>query len=182
MIPGYPVESPRQAFGRIAIVDDDPDDVFFLQHQLRRIGVTCPICTFADGVEAMTFFRQTAAAEDRSLLPQILFLDINMPGATGFSVLCWVREQEFLKTVKVVILSGSGDPGDVALAGELSADAYVAKHPSPSKLATIIARVAPGLMPPDRGARKPAERSRARPTTEADAHPVHAHDQHSRAA
>ena len=177
MIPGYPVESPRRPFGRIAIVDDDPEDVFFLQHQLRRIGVNCPICTFADGVEAMTFLRQTAATDNQSLLPDILFLDINMPGATGFSVLCWVREQDFLKTVKVVILSGSGDPGDVALAGELSADAYVTKHPSPSKLATVVARIAPGLVPPDHGTRKPAERSHPLlPSTEA--HPV----SHSRAA
>lgn len=182
MIPGYPVEFPRRAFGRIAIVDDDPDDVFFCQHQLRRIGVTCPICTFGDGLEVMTFFRQAAATEDRSLLPEILFLDINMPGATGFSVLCWVREQEFLKTLKVVILSGSGDPGDVSLAGELSANAYVAKHPSPSKLAELIARIAPGLMPPDRGARNQAEPSGSRPVPETDGHPVHAHDHRSRAA
>lgn len=181
MIPGYPVESPRRVFGRIAIVDDNPDDVFFLQHQLRRIGVNCPICTFPDGLEAMTLFRQAAAVEDRSLLPQILFLDINMPGATGFSVLCWVREQEFLKSLKIVILSGSGDPGDVALAGELSADAFVTKHPSPSKLAKILARLAPGLMPPDRGARQPAEPSRA-PVTETDAHPVRARGHRSRAA
>jgi CheY-like chemotaxis protein len=181
MIPGYPVERPQRAFGRIAIVDDNPDDVFFLQHQLRRIGVNCPICTFSDGLEAMTFFRQAAAVEDRSLIPQILFLDINMPGATGFSVLCWVREQEFLKSLKVAILSGSGDPGDVALASELSADAFVAKHPSPSKLATILARLAPGLMPPDRSAPQTAEPSRA-PVTAADAHPVHAHRHRARAA
>ncbi len=182
MIPGYPVEFPRRAFGRIAIVDDDPDDVFFFQHQLRRIGVTCPVGVFDDGLEAMTIFRQTAAAEDRSLLPEILFLDINMPGATGFSVLCWVREQEFLKTLKVVILSGSSDPGDVVLADELSADAYVAKHSSPSKLAQLIARLAPGLMPPDRGARNLAEPSRILSVTETEADPVHARDHSSRAA
>ncbi len=182
MISGYPVEFPLRAFGRIAIVDDNPDDVFFCQHQLRRIGVTCPICTFGDGLEAMTFFRQAAAVEDRGLLPEILFLDINMPGATGFSVLCWVREQEFLKFVKVVILSGSGDPGDVSLAGELSADAYVAKHPSPSKLAQLIARIAPGLIPPDRGALNRAEPSRILSETEPEADPVHADDHRSRAA
>lgn len=131
----------------IAIVDDEPDDVFFLQQQLRRIGVTCPIATFSDGHEAMNRLRHLAEKPGAPALPVVLFLDINMPGPTGFSVLCWLREQEQLKNLKVVMLSGSGDPGDVALATTLTADAYVAKHPSPSQLEKVITRLAPALLP-----------------------------------
>lgn len=138
--------SPRQIFGRIAIVDDNPDDIFILQHQLRRLGLTCPIATFSDGHDAMAFLRQTAENGGRSSLPDILFLDINMPGATGFSVLCWLREQEALKNLKVVILSGTCDPGDVALATALTADAYMTKQPSLDHLANILNRFAPDLL------------------------------------
>lgn len=138
--------APR-AVSSILIVDDEVDDVFFLQHQLRRIGVICPIATFGDGHEAMNRLRQLAAKANAATLPEVLFLDINMPGPTGFSVLCWLREQEALKNLKVVMLSGSGDPGDVALATTLTADAYIAKHPSPSQLEKIIARLAPALLP-----------------------------------
>lgn len=140
-------ESPRRNFGRIAIVDDNPDDIFILQRQLRRLGITCPIATFSDGHDAMAFLRQTAENTDPAALPQILFLDINMPGATGFSVLCWVREQDALKNLKVVILSGTSDPGDVALATALTADAYVAKQPSMDHLVGILQRFAPDLLP-----------------------------------
>lgn len=140
-------ETPRRNFGRIAIVDDNPDDIFILQRQLRRLGITCPIATFSDSHDAMEFLRHTAANAGRSALPEILFLDINMPGATGFSVLCWLREQEALKNLKVVILSGTSDPGDVALATALSANAYLAKQPSLEYLGTILNRFAPGLLP-----------------------------------
>jgi CheY-like chemotaxis protein len=141
-------ESPRRVFGRIAIVDDNPDDIFILQRQLRRLGITCPIATFSDGHDAMAFLRQTAETTGRESLPELLFLDINMPGATGFSVLCWLREQEALKNLKVVILSGTSDPGDVALATALTADAYLAKQGSKDLLFGVLNRFAPDLLPP----------------------------------
>lgn len=147
MSPAHLHDSPRRIFGRIAIVDDNPDDIFILQRQLRRLGITCPIATFSDGHDAMSFLRHTAAENGRSSLPEILFLDINMPGATGFSVLCWLREQDALKSLKVVILSGTSDPGDVALATALTADAYVAKQASLESLSLLLQRFAPGLLP-----------------------------------
>lgn len=147
MTPAQYNDSPRRIFGRIAIVDDNPDDIFILQRQLRRLGITCPIATFSDGHDAMAFLRQTAESDGRNSLPEILFLDINMPGATGFSVLCWLREQDALKNLKVVILSGTSDPGDVALATALSADAYVAKQASMDHLGNILNRFAPTLLP-----------------------------------
>lgn len=159
MSPAQRNETPRRIFGRIAIVDDNPDDIFILQRQLRRLGITCPIATFSDGHDAMAFLRQTAECSGRTSLPELLFLDINMPGATGFSVLCWLREQDALRNLKVVMLSGTSDPGDVALATALSADAYVTKQPSIDHIATLLNRFAPDLLPHP---------------SEADLHAVHA--------
>lgn len=147
MSPAQLHETPRRIFGRIAIVDDNPDDIFILQRQLRRLGITCPIATFSDGHDAMAFLRRSAEENGRGALPEILFLDINMPGATGFSVLCWLREQDVLKNLKVVILSGTSDPGDVALATALSADGYISKQASMDSLAGILHRFAPDLLP-----------------------------------
>ena len=141
------IDTPLRAFGRIAIVDDNPDDIFLLQRQLRHLGITCPIATFSDGHDAMAFLRQTAEAIGRSSLPELVFLDINMPGATGFSVLCWLREHDALKNLRVVILSGTSDPGDVALATALTADAFLAKQASSEKLAYMLRRFAPELLP-----------------------------------
>lgn len=147
MTPAHSNDTPRRIFGRIAIVDDNPDDVFILQRQLRRLGISCPIATFTDSHDAMAFLRHTAEIDGRSSLPELLFLDINMPGATGFSVLCWLREQDALKNLKVVILSGTCDPGDVALATALTADAYMAKQATLDKLGGILQRFVPGLLP-----------------------------------
>lgn len=147
MTPVPPNPPPPRVSGRIAIVDDNPDDVFILQRQLRQLGLACPISTFSDGHDAMAFLRHIAETEGRCCLPEMVFLDINMPGATGFSVLCWLREQESLRNLRVVILSGTCDPGDVALATALTADAYVTKQPSLDQLSQILRRFVPDLLP-----------------------------------
>ncbi|HEY1107670.1 MAG TPA: response regulator [Opitutaceae bacterium] len=138
--------SPR-APSRIAIIDDNPDDIFILQRQLRRLGVTCPIATFHDGHDAMTYLKQVSTGHGKKALPDLLFLDINMPGTTGFSVLCWLRDHQETHHLKVVILSGTSDPGDVALATALTANSYLAKHASLTGLLGILTRLTPQLLP-----------------------------------
>ncbi|MES2695428.1 MAG: response regulator [Verrucomicrobiota bacterium] len=140
-------DTPRPAPGRVVIVDDNPDDIFILQRQLRRLGVSCPITAFQDGHDAMEFLRKTAETQGRAALPELLFLDIHMPGTTGFSVLCWLREHEATHAIKIVILSGTSDPGDVALATALSANAYLTKHSALSGLANVVNRFIPHLLP-----------------------------------
>ncbi|HEY1110095.1 MAG TPA: response regulator [Opitutaceae bacterium] len=144
----HPNENSLRAPGRIAIIDDNPDDIFILQRQLRRLGVTCPIATFHDGHNAMTYLKQVSSGHGRKALPDLLFLDINMPGTTGFSVLCWLRDHHATHHLKVVILSGTSDPGDVALATALTANSYLAKHASLTGLLGIVTRLAPHLLPP----------------------------------
>lgn len=147
MSTAHPNETSPRAPGRIAIIDDNPDDIFILQRQLRRLGITCPIATFHDGHDAMTYLKQVSTGHGRKALPDLLFLDINMPGTTGFSVLCWLRDHHATHHLKVVMLSGTSDPGDVALATALAANSYLAKHPSLTGLLSIVTRLAPQLLP-----------------------------------
>lgn len=151
-----PNDISTRAPSRIAIIDDNPDDIFILQRQLRRLGVSCPIATFHDGHDAMTYLKQVSSGHGRKALPDLLFLDINMPGTTGFSVLCWLRDHHETHHLKIVILSGTSDPGDVALATALTADSYLAKHAGLTGLGGIMTRLAPQLLPAVTAAPAPA--------------------------
>ncbi len=148
-----PVDTPLRPFPRITIVDDCADDLFLLLRQLRHLGVACPVATFTDSLEAMAFLRQRAVATGPANLPELLFLDLHLPGATGFSILCWLREHEALRHLKVVIISGTSDPGDVALATALSADAYLSKQSPIGSLVQVLARCVPDLIPSESTAR-----------------------------
>ena len=56
-----------------------------------------------------------------------MFLDVKMPGVTGFDVLCWVGEHPECSVLPTMMLSSSDDEGDVKLAYELGANGYFVK-------------------------------------------------------
>lgn len=134
--------------GPIVVADDSEDDIYFLQRHLAELGVTAPVVVLRDGYETIEHLRSVARSGHGEPLPSILFLDLRMPRATGFSVLCWLREQPELADLKVVILSDSEDPCDVALAAELEADAFVAKQPDAEALSELLQRFAPAVLAP----------------------------------
>lgn len=131
----------------ILLADDNTEDLFFLRRKLARIGVTNPIVSVEDGFEAIRVLKacgRTAGAPN--LVPCILFLDINMPGVTGFSVLAWLRANDALNSVKVVMVSDSGEPCDIQLATELGANAYLIKYPSSESLAKVLSDLDPSIV------------------------------------
>jgi CheY-like chemotaxis protein len=134
--------------GPIVIADDNIDDVFFLRRKLKELDVNAPIIVLRDGHETIEYLKQVCLDNRVDLFPEIIFLDLKMPRATGFSVLCWLREQESFQGLKVVILSDSDDPGDVALAIDLNADAYMAKQPNLADLADTLRKFAPAVLHP----------------------------------
>lgn len=71
-------------------------------------------------------------------MPLFVFLDLKMPGLDGFDVLHWIRHQEALRRLIVVVLSTSTAEQDVSKAFDLGADAYLPKFPPVSEIQTIF--------------------------------------------
>ncbi len=72
----------------------------------------------------------------------VVFLDIRMPGASGFEVLQWIRRNPALDAMPVIMLSSSEDRRDVTRAAQLGAQCYLAKHPTASCLRETIKHAA----------------------------------------
>ena len=68
----------------------------------------------------------------------MMFLDVKMPAATGFDVLRWVREHPECSVLPTLMLSSSGDEGDVELAYELGANGYFVKPPHLDDLKAML--------------------------------------------
>jgi DNA-binding response OmpR family regulator len=111
---------------RILIVDDEPEIVRGLEDNLRFEG--SQTSTAADGREALTVAAREA--------PDLILLDIMMPGLSGWDVCRELRSQGI--DVPIIMLTARGEEGDRVRGLELGADDYITK---PFSLRELLARV-----------------------------------------
>lgn len=121
----------------IVIVDDDRDDIFFAERALKKAGITAPIVTCGSGREVMRLLEETDRRGGASL-PQTILLDIKMPHLGGLDVLKWIRARPQWNAIRVVMLTGSEEPRDTALASTLGANGYLVKYPPQEELARAM--------------------------------------------
>jgi two-component system KDP operon response regulator KdpE len=119
---------------RVLVVDDEPRILKFLKLRLKASGYE--VLTADNGLEAL---EQVQAQE-----PDLLVLDVVMPGMDGFETLKQVRA---LSSVPVIILSAKEANTDKVKGLELGADDYLAKPFSPDELVARIEAVRRRLAP-----------------------------------
>lgn len=110
---------------QVVLVDDSEDDRFLLHRALRNHAGFRVVAELQDGEEAIRYLAGDSIFSDRQAypFPDLMLLDLKMPRKSGYEVLAWLQTQDF-KGLKVVVLSGSFLPEDVAKSLELGADAY----------------------------------------------------------
>lgn len=92
----------------VMIVDDDQIFNLMTRIQLAHAGISASPYTFTDGKEALSFI----AGHRYLSTPILLFLDINMPGISGWQVLDRLQQLEILAKIQVVIVTSSIDSAD----------------------------------------------------------------------
>lgn len=103
--------------------DDDEDDRLLFIDALDELNLPVKVHQLEDGQALLDVLFRKAGQ-----LPEIVFLDINMPGKNGFECLKELRAAAGqLSEVKVVMLSTSGNPENINRSFELGADLYAIK-------------------------------------------------------
>jgi DNA-binding response OmpR family regulator len=110
---------------KLLVADDDPDLLDLVAYALGQTGYL--VVKAGDGTAALAAFEAEA--------PDMVILDINMPGMTGFEVCSAIRSRS---TVPVMMLTARGEEQDLVRALDLGADDYLTKPFSPR---TLLARV-----------------------------------------
>lgn len=90
----------------ILLADDDKDDCFFFKKALKELPVSTHLDIVRDGEQLMNYLSQNLPR-----LPDILFLDLNMPRKNGSECLLEIKSDKKLKDIPVIIYSTSyNDP------------------------------------------------------------------------
>jgi two-component system response regulator len=106
----------------ILLVEDNPDDVELTLRAFRRSRLANEVLVARDGVEAME--RLLSPSQPR---PALVLLDLKLPRVDGFELLRWIREDEALKLLPVVILTSSKEERDIVQSYTLGANSYIVK-------------------------------------------------------
>ena len=109
---------------RVLVVDDEPDITALVAYHLARAGYR--VSTAATGGEALR-----AAREER---PDVVILDLMLPGVTGLDVLAELRARPETRDVGVILLTAKRDEPDRIKGLSLGADDYLTKPFSPPEL------------------------------------------------
>jgi len=113
----------------VLVADDDANDISLLKRAFLRAGIDVQMKVARDGEEVIQYLHGDAAFADRNEfpLPKLLLLDLKMPRTDGFEVLQWVRKQNDLRRLLVVVMTSSDEPEDVDRAYDLGANSFLRK-------------------------------------------------------
>lgn len=113
----------------ILVVEDDATHIMLLQRAFRKAELDIPLRFAENGAEAVDYLSGVGAYSDRSAnpMPTLILLDLNLPLKSGFEVLEFIRRDERLRRLPVVVMSTSKESVDVNRAYDLGANSYVAK-------------------------------------------------------
>ena len=116
---------------RVLVAEDDEISASILLHKLKKEGLE--VARFDNGEKAY----QAALAQP----PDLVILDVKMPGLDGFEVLDRLRRETRFASVPIVMLTSMGQEADVVRGFSLGADDYVLKPFSPVELAARVRRL-----------------------------------------
>jgi PAS domain S-box-containing protein len=128
--------------GRILVVDDNVDSAEILAKLLRRSGYE--VWTAYTGPAALT-----AAAEH---VPDVVFLDIGLPGINGYEVARRLRQDARLRNVRLIAMTGYGQDSDRKLASEAGFDKHLVKPVNFQEVEVLLKAL---LTPPPEGSVAP---------------------------
>jgi CheY-like chemotaxis protein len=160
--------SATQSDFHILLIEDSRADAKMIERALREGNVSHRLTVIRDGRHALDYLfslRDEGAPTDRE--PDLILLDLNLPGIDGCQVLTRIKSDPFLRMIPVVILTTSNREEDILQTYQAGANTYISKpaeYPNYRELVTTLRHywVDTALKVPRRLGRKLADKS---PTT-----------------
>jgi chemotaxis family two-component system response regulator Rcp1 len=110
----------------ILLVEDNEGDARLLRELLTEINKDLCIHVVGDGLEAMAFLRYQGPYLHVPR-PDFILLDLHMPNMNGLEVLASVKEDPWLRTIPIIVLTSSDSEIDITQSYKLMANCYLRK-------------------------------------------------------
>lgn len=119
----------REERALFLLVEDNENDVLLIRRAFLKGNILNPMHVTRSGEEALAYLKGEGPYANRLEypVPELVLLDLKMPGMDGFAVLRWIRAQPSLKALRVVVLTSSSHIKDVNLAYQEGANSFLVK-------------------------------------------------------
>jgi len=129
---------------RVLLVEDSTDDIYFIQYALDRSSTAVETAVAQSVPEALDLLRGRSAAG-----VDLMLLDLNLPGASGFELLYAFQSEPALRPTHVAVMTSSTLEEDRILATDLGADGFLTKPARFDALVSMVNELLKTLAPPE---------------------------------
>ncbi|MEL6910531.1 MAG: response regulator [Cyanobacteria bacterium J06629_2] len=122
---------------KLLLCEDNPGDVYLIEKSFADSKTNYDIDNLLNGDRVLPYLRQENQYQSVPR-PDLIILDLNLPGKHGFEILEEIKADNVLRTIPVVILSSSRSRQDILKGYELQASCYIVK---PADLQAFLAAI-----------------------------------------
>ena len=124
----------------ILYIEDDPGDVALTKEVLMQVKVRVNLSITNDGISALKFLKKEGEYKEAPR-PDLILLDLNLPGMDGREVLSEIKKDDSLKFIPVVVLTTSDADEDIVKTYTLGASCYVTKPVGLKEFSEMVKRI-----------------------------------------
>jgi CheY-like chemotaxis protein len=122
---------------QILLVEDNEGDIILTLEAFKELKVKNTVSVVKDGEAAIEFLKNKDQYAG-SLMPHLILLDINMPKLNGIEVLDYIKKDQRLKKIPVVMLTTSSSESDISECYEKSANCFITKPLDFGKFVNVV--------------------------------------------
>jgi DNA-binding response OmpR family regulator len=123
----------------IIMIEDDEGHARLIERNIRRSGVNNEIVPFTNGTAAVNYlFGSDGTGLDHNGRALLILLDLNLPDMTGIDILRRVKENRYLKTAPVVVLTTTDDSQEIKRCYDMGCNVYITKPVNYDSFANAI--------------------------------------------
>jgi CheY-like chemotaxis protein len=121
----------------ILVVEDNPGDVRLMREAFRESKIINQLRAVSDGQEALAFLRKQGRYA-HAIRPDLILLDLNLPGKDGREVLSEIKADPDLRRIPVVIVTSSKTEEDIVRSYNHHANCYITKPLDLEKFVEVV--------------------------------------------
>ncbi len=124
----------------ILLVEDNPDDIMITKRAFKKGKIKNELHVVRSGEEALNFLYKKGEYKNVPI-PGLIFLDLNLPGVSGYEILEKIKENDKLRRIPVIILTVSDHEEDVIKTYDLGANSFITKPVSFKNFIEVVTAI-----------------------------------------